>query len=254
VPAIVHLDTSQDADGRWQASLTIDLHEGHQERRLSGASCAALVSGAAVIVASAIEGTVSEVAKPSGTSPPVPPAKSFGLTGTVSALADRGTLPVWPAGGASVAIGWKYPTSGRRFRAMIEGGFFPARTSAPNANGISGRFSLLEGTVRGCMTVDPFIRLEVGGCLGFGLAWMRGAAVGPPESVKGHASWGSWGIMGIGPLVTWNINNHVALFGRVDATLAVAQDTFLLKPNDTFVYRPDRTVLRGALGVEVLFP
>jgi hypothetical protein len=200
VPATVHLETFQDALGAWQASMRIDLRDGHQERHFSGATCAALVSGAAIIVASSIERHPAEAPAASAAPKPVDVAPRPALFLALAMLADRGTLPAWPALGASAAVGWQRQIGAWRLRMMVEGGFFPAQSSDPSPEGVSGRFSLLAGAIRSCATFAPFEYLDLGACLGGGLEWMRGRAVGPPEEVNGYASLGWWASWAAAPL------------------------------------------------------
>ena len=260
IPIQIRVRASQLRNGTWDGLLTLDMRGSQRERRLNAATCGAVVSGAAVVVATLLEEPVLAVsdapiatgvvlAAPGNQSHKAAAAASA-VVG-VSAVGDVGSLPGAPATGADVSLGWYRPASAWRLRIVLDGSYFLPRSTNLAAVGIAGRFTLLAGEARGCATA-PLKRADVGGCVGVDLGRTYGTAGGPDvvESLPARSTsfGGLAGLFAALPLVA-RIN---ATF-RLDSLFFVGRNTFVLKPDDVAIYRPSHLVIRMALGLELHF-
>lgn len=255
IPAIARADVVRTDTGRWQAALSVEARDAHSERNLEAESCEAIASGAALIVAVAVEGGVPPPAPPVSTpkAPVAAPAESAGsshasqLLVAAAGVIDDGTMPLI-AGGGEAALGWSYATPRWRVRALAGASYFPSETKIL-VGGEGGDFTLRAASARLCASIarGPF---DIGPCLGGEIDSMSGSGFGPAiRPLERNPVWGS----AVGTvLASWSLAGPIAVFARADGIVPPARPTFGLPPHSD-VHQPSLPAWRVALGVELRF-
>jgi hypothetical protein len=264
ISATARVDVARTDRGRWQAALSVDARDAHSERNLEAESCEAIASGAALIVAGAVDGGVPPLAPTASPpkAPAAPPAEggesapASQLLVTAAGVIDDGTMPPI-AGGGEVALGWSYATPTWRVRALASASYFPPET-VNLSSGEGGRFWLLTPSARACASIarGPF---DLGPCIGAEIDLMMGSGVGAPtagEPHKNSVGTGYWGSALGAILASWSLSRQIALFARADGLALLAQPTFVVSQAGGYlsVYSPPSPLAwRAALGVELRF-
>lgn len=232
----VRADVTRDEEGLWHASVRIEAGPARSERTLDAATCPAVASAAALILAVAAEGGLPsepplppeparasrEQSAPAAPSPAPPPPTSSKLLVDAGAVLDEKTMPSL-AGGAELAVGWRFATGTWRPRAFVRGAFFPAQsTFLANRPTEGGSFRLLTASGQACLEYATG-RLEVGPCVGGELDSMSATGIGPGSS----SGSGAWVALLGSALGGWRLTRELAIVARVDAAVPLARPSFV---------------------------
>jgi hypothetical protein len=172
--------------GDWQARLTVETTAGAGERSFAAEDCPALVEGAALIVAMAIDPSLpSEKETPQrrgGTDDRAPVATHARPRVLLRPLvaADAGPLPhVALATGVAAGLAWP------RFRVELDGSYTSPQDVADGL-GRGGRVqALLSSRARACL-VARYERIEPAACLGPAVAWLRSQGIDGIAAAETH--------------------------------------------------------------------
>lgn len=264
--------------GRYRATLEIEAapsgsaKRDRGERVLTDASCDALASNVAVVIAMSVapssdvpredEAKPAEPATaaptPSATvspplSPPAPEKPSdekprsdgndrLSPTLRLEVVADAGLLPSL-AGGGGLAIGIDALD---RLHVELHGAIFLAQDG--NFDAARGaRFSLVSGGLRGCWTLTRPI--EVAPCLGAGVLRLSATGFGTKSVTDGDAfTWAPEAAV----LLRAPIAGPLALRGGIAAIAPMSRQSFVITARGT-VHEPSAVAVRSLLGPEVRF-
>ena len=255
VPVVAMVSVSGPTGGRWQASLLFQAGFTRAERRFEAESCEAIASAAALIITLWVEGgpdTPPPTAAHDSERPPIALDAASEPTPFVvmlNGLLDWGTMPDPPAGGMEASAGPTWTFTSWHLRVLGDLSFFPKRRTPLMPSGVSqGNFELFDLSGRGCATVAPVSRFEIGPCAGVELAVMHGSGT---ELQDGTQLWLS--LLG-SALASLSISPSVAVFGRADVVLPTDRRTFFdFIPYGNTIYKVSTVAVRVALGLELRF-
>jgi hypothetical protein len=249
-------NVSGDEEG-WHADLSIDARGATSARKLEAATCPAIASAAAVIIAVAVERGLSPEPPPSLTpAPPVTPPRqaryeSRLLVGA-GVVFEQGTLPNL-AGGAEASLGWLLSVDGARIRVLATGAYFPHASSNP-APGEGADFDLVDVAGRACAAIAAGA-FDVGPCVGARFDSMSAFNVRAPQATSRTGEF--WSLVG-SALAYWHFSRTFALTGRVDVLVPLRRPEFAVEVGQSgvvgqVVYQPEKVSIAGGLGLEVHF-
>ncbi len=263
----------------WQLVLVIEQEDGAIEHRQLAQSCAALGDLAALWIAVAADpvavSTAAPIASPpvvavpsvpplvepaptSESPPPVasPPAleratsrprsrRTLGGWVRVAGIVGAAELPTIDAGvGIAAALG-----VGRWRVELGLSHLFARGRELPGLAPARAELSAWNASLRGCGELGPR-RVRLGACVGPEL----GAAVGHAVGVaKGNDRAAPWVALLAGPALRWRPIDRVQLHLAVDAVLALARPSFVLRDDPDAAVSTGRGGIRATLGVAVAF-
>jgi len=246
------------------APLELATKSAQSQRQLVAASCEAIASATALIVAVAIEGGVMpespraaqlNTASNDGRAPAGPPFFRSQLLVSAAGVLDDGAMPTI-AGGFELGIGWTGAWRAWRVRLLASAALFPDQRKLADeprlaTNSEGGDFRLLDASGRACggIVLGSF---DLGPCVGAEFdsidAWGT-----PNVASPGHTS-AQWISLSGSALAEGQFTRAFALFARVDGLVPLAHPRFVIAQPDgsqAGVHRPSTVALRLAFGLEV---
>ena len=263
-PIQVRAEVTRAEDGLWKAQLELATKSAQSQRQLVAASCEAIASATALIVAVAIEGGVMpespraaqlNTASNDGRAPAGPPFFRSQLLVSAAGVLDDGAMPTI-AGGFELGIGWTGAWRAWRVRLLASAALFPDQRKLADeprlaTNSEGGDFRLLDASGRACggIVLGSF---DLGPCVGAEFdsidAWGT-----PNVASPGHTS-AQWVSLSGSALAEGQFTRAFALFARVDGLVPLAHPRFVIAQPDgsqAGVHRPSTVALRLAFGLEV---
>ena len=267
-PIQARVEVTRAEDGLWKAQLELATRGAQGQRQLVAASCEAIASATALIVAVAVESgvmpesprtTQSDTARNDGRAPAALPFFRSQLLVGASGVVDDGAMPSI-AGGVEVGIGWTGAWRAWRVRVLASGAAFPDQSKLADqaplaAKNEGGDFRLLDVSGRACAGVI-LGSFDLGPCVGAEFDSMDAWGT-PTVASPGHTSSSTgaqWVSLSGSALAEWQFAGAFALFARVDGLMPLAHPLFVIaQPGNgqAVVHQPSAVALRLALGLEV---
>jgi hypothetical protein len=244
----------------WQVHLVTDVDGVGGERSLDSDSCASLASATALILAWTIDPERARAARPPPPPPPIPPspppaespkASRVGprvqIVLAAEAAGDLGTLP-----SAALAAQFAVGVLVGRLRFEVSGADWLPQDVTRGGEG--SHLHLYEVAGRGCFRW-MFSRVEVGPCLGGGLAYMSSDGFNESQPFQ---NWATWGLVRADVLAAWRIAGPFAVRTSLGLGVPLARPSiYINEPQGSQIvdlYDVPAVVGRATLGLEVRFP
>ena len=176
-------------DGRLRVRLVVVTAAHAGERSFDAATCADAIEGSLFVVGLALDPRRATVASsPPGlsASPDVSPTYRMRVPVQVLVNMDLGIVPH-----AGLSVGLGVGAAWERFRLELDAAHGLPRRAAEDADAerVDAELRLmLRASLRGCY-VPWHHRVEVGGCLGGDLGWLRGKGLNIQDTSSGDALW-----------------------------------------------------------------
>lgn len=266
---------ARDEAGAWTVELALQAGDITAARTLHGDDCEVITEAVALVlavqldpvaVAATVQPTVAPTAVPDATIEPAPPELAAAPPSTREPTIDRpsprplprvptrpravlgaeiaGELGVFPRGAATFELGvgvtWRYA------RAELAG-LTSIGPDAPRVDGVTGRFRLFAGVVRGCGVIPrDTIEFPICAALEVGELWAKGRGLERPDTV--HALWLA-PVVGFRP--RWLPTPRLALGAIIDVVIPIYQHRFTAAG---FAHAVAPVGGRVGLGIEVRLP
>jgi hypothetical protein len=270
VDKLVRIDASVDhrSDGTWAARLAIETVAGSGERDFEAEDCRSLVEGTSLIVALAIDPTVQPTIQPTVETPRAPQPDTTAAQPSLATtakrpdttsepvrfllrpllVADMGVLP-----DTGLGFGLAAGTTWRRLRFEIDGtGQAEQRLTDLQSPSRGGAVRpLLRSGARACVAVwqdrVEQDRVEIDGCLGAALSWMRatGQHISSPETNDAL-----WVAVMAGAAASLHLYDRLWLRVEGHVGIGVRRPAYEIGPA-TEVYRSPALTERVGFGLEV---
>lgn len=269
VALCVRADVRLGRRGGFRATIETRSGEHASVRTLEGRDCTAVWQATALLIALAIDPTVTAEAErpaahadvtalqepqaqleaavsptrePAGVPEPTERPWRLVLRGMVAA--EAGAIPA-PSAGLGAAIG----ALGRRARLEVAFGYwFERRATVPGDTSVGGDFGFYAGAVRACL-VPAASAAWLSLCGGGEVGRIHGSGFGVDRPDTARALW-------IAPLAgafaAIGLSATTALLCQVDAAFPLVRPDFQLG-DSTRVFRPAAFSLRASLGLEARF-
>lgn len=263
------LTATQSGDA-WTVALDLQAGELSRQRELRGDDCEVLTEAVALVVAvqldpvavaAVVEPVVAPaivpepdvVPEPASESrepdvaprpPPLPLPRS--RPRAVLGASIGGEIGISPRSAAAfaldVGVTWKHVR-------LELGGLTSLGPDARPVDGVSSRFRLFAGVVRGCgVIVRDAIEFPICGALEIGELWARARGLDDPRTV--HAFWLA-PVIGIRP--RWNATRRVALGVLIDVVIPIYRHEFAAPPT-RFEHAVAPVAGRVGVGAEIRLP
>jgi hypothetical protein len=94
---------------------------------------------------------------------------------------------------------------------------------------------------------------DFGPCLGGQIARLTGTGEGAAAEIEPASVTATWGALLAGGALSYALKRDIAAFATGDIVLAPAEQSFVVQPGSTLVYRPSRVGGQLGLGLAMYF-